>query len=126
MYDLAQRQVHLDFHTSEAIKGIGSKFDKENFLPLLLGAICKSTDADTIDIALGLPIIQFKDKETRTELINMLQGNAYKVFYNNVPATKIIRSVQVFPEGISGYLFLKNQGLLKHFDGLVWAKIRKL
>ena len=36
------------------------KFDKENFLPLLLGAICKSTDADAIDLALGLPIIQFK------------------------------------------------------------------
>ena len=88
------------------------KFDKENFLPLLLGAICKSTDADTIDLALGLPIIQFKDKETRTELINMLQGNSYKVVYNNIPSTKFIRSVQVFPEGLSGYLYLKNQGLL--------------
>ena len=88
------------------------KFDKENFLPLLLGAICKSTDADTIDLALGLPIIQFKDKETRTELINMLQGNSYKVVYNNIGSTKFIRSVQVFPEGISGYLYLKNQGLL--------------
>ena len=88
------------------------KFDKENFLPLLLGAICKSTDADTIDLALGLPIIQFKDKETRTELINMLQGNSYKVVYNNISSTKFIRSVQVFPEGISGYLYLKNQGLL--------------
>ena len=88
------------------------KFDKENFLPLLLGAICKSTDADTIDLALGLPIIQFKDKETRTELINMLQGNSYKVVYNNIPSTKFIRSVQLFPEGISGYLYLKNQGLL--------------
>ena len=88
------------------------KFDKENFLPLLLGAICKSTDADTIDLALGLPIIQFKEKETRTELINMLQGNSYKVVYNNISSTKFIRSVQVFPEGISGYLYLKNQGLL--------------
>jgi plasmid segregation protein ParM len=88
------------------------KFDKENFLPLLLGAICKSTDADAIDLALGLPIIQFKNKDTRAELINMLQGNSYKVVYNNIPSTKFIRSVQVFPEGISGYLYLKNQGLL--------------
>lgn len=31
MYELPQRQVHLDFHTSELIEGIGSKFDKENF-----------------------------------------------------------------------------------------------
>lgn len=28
---MRQRQVHLDFHTSEAIEGIGEKFSKENF-----------------------------------------------------------------------------------------------
>ncbi len=28
---LPQRQVHLDFHTSECIEGIGSKFDKKQF-----------------------------------------------------------------------------------------------
>ena len=31
MNTLAQRQVHLDFHTSEHIENIGSKFDKEQF-----------------------------------------------------------------------------------------------
>lgn len=31
MKPLAQRQVHLDFHTSEDIAGIGSMFDKEQF-----------------------------------------------------------------------------------------------
>jgi hypothetical protein len=31
MNSLPFRQVHLDFHTSEAIKGIGSKFSKEQF-----------------------------------------------------------------------------------------------
>ena len=31
MKPLAQRQVHLDFHTSEDISGIGSMFDKEQF-----------------------------------------------------------------------------------------------
>lgn len=31
MENLAFRQVHLDFHTSEEIPGIGSKFSKENF-----------------------------------------------------------------------------------------------
>lgn len=29
------RQVHLDFHTSEAIEGIGSQFSKENFQEML-------------------------------------------------------------------------------------------
>ena len=28
---LPQRQIHLDFHTSECIEGIGSKFDKKQF-----------------------------------------------------------------------------------------------
>ena len=31
MYKLRFRQVHLDFHTSEAIENIGSKFDKKQF-----------------------------------------------------------------------------------------------
>ncbi len=31
MKPLAQRQVHIDFHTSEDIAGIGSMFDKEQF-----------------------------------------------------------------------------------------------
>lgn len=31
MYKIPQRQVHLDFHTSGHIKGIGSRFDKEQF-----------------------------------------------------------------------------------------------
>ncbi len=32
---MRRRQVHLDFHTSEAIDGIGSKFSKENFQEML-------------------------------------------------------------------------------------------
>ena len=32
---LPYRQVHLDFHTSEAIAGIGKRFSKENFIRAL-------------------------------------------------------------------------------------------
>lgn len=32
---MRRRQVHLDFHTSEHIEGIGSKFSKENFKAML-------------------------------------------------------------------------------------------
>lgn len=35
MGNLALRQVHLDFHTSEMISGIGSKFSKEQFQRML-------------------------------------------------------------------------------------------
>ena len=31
MFKIPQRQVHLDFHTSGQIEGIGSRFDKEQF-----------------------------------------------------------------------------------------------
>ena len=31
MHTLPQRQVHLDFHTSEHVPGIGSKFDRKQF-----------------------------------------------------------------------------------------------
>ena len=32
---MRRRQVHLDFHTSEKIEGIGSVFSKENFQQML-------------------------------------------------------------------------------------------
>ena len=35
MSNLPYRQVHLDFHTSECIEGIGSRFSKENFAAAL-------------------------------------------------------------------------------------------
>jgi hypothetical protein len=35
MKDFAFRQVHLDFHTSEAIPGIGTKFSREQFQAML-------------------------------------------------------------------------------------------
>ena len=33
---MRKRQIHLDFHTSEAIEGIGSRFSKENFQKALI------------------------------------------------------------------------------------------
>ena len=35
MSKLPYRQVHLDFHTSEKIDGVGSRFSKENFAEAL-------------------------------------------------------------------------------------------
>ena len=88
------------------------KFDKENYIPLMIAAICKSTSEEIIDLAIGLPIIQFKDKFVRIELINMLQGKTFNITWNNIPMTKMIRSVQVFPEGVAGFLYLKQSGQL--------------
>ncbi len=33
--DLRFRQIHLDFHTSEYIGGVGSQFAPENFVTIL-------------------------------------------------------------------------------------------
>ncbi len=38
MYNLRYRQIHLDFHTSEAIDGIGERFNKEQFQAALKAA----------------------------------------------------------------------------------------
>ncbi|MCC0654824.1 MULTISPECIES: ParM/StbA family protein [unclassified Clostridioides] len=82
------------------------KYEKENFLPLLLGAICRNTDDETVDLGLGLPVKQFAG--LRKNLIEKLQGKEYHVeFTRGNETTKrdiTIRSVQVFPEGITGYL----------------------
>ena len=41
-FELRFRQIHLDFHTSEAIEGIGANFDPDEF-------------ADTLDKACVIP-----------------------------------------------------------------------
>ncbi|MFA6948770.1 MAG: hypothetical protein WCQ72_07295, partial [Eubacteriales bacterium] len=44
MFSLSPRQVHLDFHTSPAIEGIGSRFSRENFAEALrLGELTSIT-----------------------------------------------------------------------------------
>ncbi len=44
-YELRYRQIHLDFHTSEAIEGIGSAFDPEEFAATLDRARVNSVTA---------------------------------------------------------------------------------
>src|SRR3989442_13122429 len=42
MPELAFRQVHLDFHTSEKIPGVGSEFDADRFVETLKRAAVNS------------------------------------------------------------------------------------
>ena len=84
------------------------KFDKENFIPLLLGAIAQSTEDEIIDLAIGLPIIQFKNKNNVNELIDLLKNKEFLFRFNKEKRDRLlyISSVQVFPEGISGFLYM--------------------
>lgn len=83
------------------------KYEKENFLPLLLGAICRNTDDEVVDLGLGLPVKQFAG--LRKDLIEKLQGKEYHVEFARGNETNkrdiTIRSIQVFPEGVTGYLY---------------------
>nr|WP_279385868.1 hypothetical protein [Clostridioides difficile] len=64
------------------------KYEKENFLPLLLGAICRNTDDEVIDLALGLPVKQFGG--LRKDLIEKLQGKEYHVEFEKEKLLKEI------------------------------------
>ena len=79
------------------------KFEKENYMPLLLGAICKSTSEDTVDLALGLPIKQYT--QFKQVVIDMIQDKEFNVKFGDTNRRIYIYSVKVFPEGITGYLY---------------------
>ena len=78
------------------------KFDKENYIPLLLGAICKSSNSIENKIGLGLPIKQYNS--FKDELIDKLVNKTYDVTFNDVRRRIRISDVQVFPESVSGII----------------------
>ena len=78
------------------------KFDKENYIPLLLGSICKSSNSIENKIGLGLPIKQYNS--FKDELINKLLNKTYDVTFNDFRRRIRITDVQVFPESVSGII----------------------
>ncbi len=90
------------------------KFDKENYIPLLLGAICKSSNSIENKIGLGLPIKQYK--AVKDELISKLINKTYDVTFNDIRRRIRITDVQVFPESVAGIIAHFNSTLfdVKH------------
>lgn len=82
------------------------KFDKKSYIPLLLTAICKSTESEVVDLGLGLPVLQYTNPQNIKDLKALLQGQEYDVNINGQERYIKIRSVEVFPEGVSGFLYL--------------------
>lgn len=78
------------------------KFDKTNYIPLLLAAICKSTEHEEVELGLGLPLTQYKDN--KTELTNLVSNKEYKVEFNSKVRKIKIKEVKVYPEGIASYV----------------------
>ena len=79
------------------------KFEKENYIPLLLGAICQSTEEDSVDLALGLPIKQYS--QFKQTVIDKLQDKEFNITFGTTKRNIYINSVKVFPEGVTGYLY---------------------
>ena len=78
------------------------KFDKDNYIPLLLGAICKSTTHEEIELGLGLPLSQYKS--SKQELTNLLDKREFKTVYNGISRVIRITKVDVFPEGVASLI----------------------
>lgn len=78
------------------------KFDKSNYMPLLLGSICKSTEHEEVELGLGLPLIQYKN--CKSELINLLDGKEFNLTFNGKRRFIRIMKVNVFPEGVASLI----------------------
>ena len=92
------------------------KFDKDNYIPLLLGAICKSSNSIENKIGLGLPIKQYNS--FKDELIDKLANKTYDVTFNDIRRRIRITDIQVFPESVAGIIAHFNNTLfdVKHKD----------
>lgn len=80
------------------------KFKKDNYIPLLIASICKSmiTMSNDIKLGVGLPLNQFKKHSE--ELKDMLLNKEFKGYFNGNKFSIRIISVNVFPEGVAGYI----------------------
>lgn len=92
------------YYIGEGEYEIGAKkYEKSNYMPLLLSGICKSYPEEYIIVHLGvgLPLNQFKT--CGADIKNMLEDTKHSVIFNGVPRFIEIVSVEVYPEGISAY-----------------------
>ncbi len=92
------------------LEGEYRKFDKDNYIPLLLGAICKSSNSVENSLGLGLPVKQYSTS-AKDALINKLANKTFDVTFNNIRRRIRIMDVQVFPEGIAGIISHYNSTL---------------
>lgn len=85
------------------------KFDKEfnkadkDYIPLLLAACYKSVKAREIELLLGTPLSQVKQKD---KIINNLLGETFNFKVNGISQSITFRRVGVLPEGYSSFYVL--------------------
>lgn len=79
------------------------KYEKSNYLILLLAGIAKSTNDEYVSVRLGvgLPLNQFK--KCKDELKELLEETQHNIVFNGKPRLIEITTVNVYPEGISAY-----------------------
>jgi plasmid segregation protein ParM len=85
-----------------------SKIEKDNFIPLLLGAIALSTEDTDVKIVVGAPVAHYKStKDTIKEIINGYNQSSFKI--NGIYRNLYINEIEVFPEGIASFYALNEE-----------------
>lgn len=95
------------------------KFKKDNYIPLLLGAIGKSCGSNnsSISLGLGLPLNQYRD--LKSEFKEFLEDREFKFFLNDVEYNIKITTVTICPEGVSGYVANNQKYDIKNRDIII-------
>lgn len=84
------------------------KSKKEHLLPALCVALANSTDENTIDLVVGLPMSQYKNhKDEYEETIR--KNSKLSFIYNDIPKEYTIRKVTTYPEGLGAYASLNKE-----------------
>lgn len=109
----------LEYQGESYIIGKGhfdNEFDKtkKEYLPNLLTAIGLSTNDVTVDLILGCPIIQSKQKKLFKD---QLEGKTFKFTINGNKKEAYIRRLATVPEGVSSFYVLDPH--LRRFDVLI-------
>lgn len=100
--------------TEGAFEHKNVKFEKSNFVPLLIAAICKSSEKVNNNIVVGLPISQFKTHKDKLKSI-IDENSTLKVKWNDKSRNIIIEKFDVYPEGVAIFNAL-NEDMQKQVD----------
>lgn len=116
LIDLGERDV-IEFESEKYVVGLGEfennlvKHEKDNFLALVYYTLAKITDADKVNLVIGIPAGQYDDR--KDELKEFIKENNYrKIVVNGQTRQIYINNVLVVPESYG----LKANGVMSQCE----------
>lgn len=116
LIDLGERDV-IEFESEKYVVGLGEfennlvKHEKDNFLALVYYTLAKITDADKVNLVIGIPAGQYDDR--KDELKEFIKENNYRKISVNGQVRQIyINNVLVVPESYG----LKANGIMSQCE----------